>query len=227
LYEPQWSYTAALERGWIPRGAFKNDPRISEACAKEDDGDYLCVIKKGQLDSAIHGAVKYALKAQNITDPQSTAILNMTGSELYTKANEVIGDYFQKYKHAGATCDFGGVAQLTQRDRGPTDDDTVFLTDDEYYGVIVQKGPKTWVLVVSGIAVAVVGALLGFILAMRYNPKFNERVRKSRLFLPISNSKSSLIRSSLNLPTLEDYDEIQQAINDTDDGREGLVPLKW
>jgi len=62
---------------------------------------------------------------------------------------------------------------------------------------------------------------------MRYNPKFNERVRKSRLFLPISNSKSSLIRSSLNLPTLEDYDEIQQAINDTDDGREGLVPLKW
>lgn len=225
LYEPQWSYTAALERGWIPRGSFRNDPSISGACAREDDGDFLCVLKKGQIDSAIRDAVGYALDAQNITDPQSKAILNMTGTDLRTKANEVIGDYFDKFKHSGATCDFGGVAQLTEQSHGSSDDDTVFLTDDEYYGVILQQGPKTWVLVVSGIAVALLGGLTGFVLAMRYNPGFNEKVRKSRLFMPLSNSKNSLLRSSLKLPTLDDYDEIQQGTDDSDE-REGFVPVK-
>jgi hypothetical protein len=175
-------------------------------------------------DKPIQKAVAYALKIQNITDGPDMAILNMTGPELKARANEVIGAYFQKYKRAGATCDFGGVAMLVEESRKPTDDDTVFLTDDEYYGLVVQEGPKLWVLVLGGAAVAVVGGLVGFVLAMRYNPRFNEKVRKSQLFLPISSSKNSLIRSSLNLPSLEDYDEIQDTIKQE---REHLEPLRF
>ena len=215
---------AALDRGWIPRGSFVDNPHITNACAHEDVGDFLCVVKKGQLDKSVRDAVAYVLNFQNRTnDPESQKILNMTGSELHNKANQVLGDYFTKYKSAGATCDFGGVAQLVEQDQKPSDDDTIFLTDDEYYGVIVKEGPSTIVLVICGAAVAIVGGLVGFVLAMRYNPRFNERVRKSSLFLPISSSKNSLIRSSLNLPMLDDYEEIQNAI---DAERETFVPLK-
>jgi hypothetical protein len=28
LYEPVWSYMAALDRGWIPRGSLMNNPHI-------------------------------------------------------------------------------------------------------------------------------------------------------------------------------------------------------
>ena len=216
---------AALDRGWIPRGSFHNDPNIANACAREDDGDYLCVVKKGQIDKAIRDAVAYVLNFQNMTsDPESQKILNMTGIDLRNNANDVLGSYFRKYRSRGATCDFGGVAQLVEQDRKSSDDDTVFLTDDEYYGVIVQRGPSTLTLALWGIAVLVVGTLAGFILAMRYSPRFNERVRKSKLFLPISSSKNSLVRSSLNLPSLEDYDEIQASINDE---RQHLVPTKF
>lgn len=213
---------AALDRGWIPRGSFRNNPHITNACSREDVGDFLCVIKKGQIDKAVRGAVKYVFSFKNITnDPESQKILNMTGPELHEKANEVLGDYFNQYKSAGATCDFGGVATLVEQEQTAADDDTIFLTDDEYYGVIVKEGPSTAVLVTCGVGIAIVAGLIGFVLAMRYNPGFNERVRKSSLFLPISSSKNSLIRSSLNLPMLEDYDEIQNLID-----AEREVPLK-
>ena len=215
---------AAIDRGWIPKGSFVNNPHIQNACTREDEGDFLCVVKKGQIDQPVCDAVAYILNFQNLTNtPDGKKILNMTGSDLMNKANEVIGDYFKKYKSAGATCDFGGVAQLVQEDYTPSDDDTIFLTDDEYYGVIVREGPSTPVLVICGIAVAIVGGLVGFILAMRFNPTFNERVRKSSLFLPLSSSKNSLIRSSLNLPMLDDYDEIQNAIEAE---RETFIPIK-
>jgi hypothetical protein len=215
---------AALDRGWIPRGSLVNNPHIESACSREDSGDFLCVVKKAMGDKPIQKAVAYAFKVQNITDAASLSILNMTGSELKAKANQVIGDYFQKFKVSGATCDFGGVAMLVEESRKPTDDDIVYLTDDEYYGLVVQEGPKLWVLILSGFVVAVVSGVIGFILAMRYNPRFNEKVRKSQLFLPISSSKNSLIRSSLNLPALENYDEIQDMINQE---REHLEPLRF
>lgn len=147
----------------------------------------------------------------------------MTGTELRDNANKILGDYFREYRQAGATCDFGGVAQLVEESRTPSNDDAVYQTDDEYYGVVVN-GPSIWVLVVGGIVVAMVGGLFGFVVAMRYNPKFNEKVRKSSFFLPLSSSKNSLIRSSLNLPMLENYDEIQEAI---DNERQTFIPTKF
>jgi hypothetical protein len=233
---------AALEKGWIPRGSFKSrflpndtrchynshnthpfsplfsltgDPRIADACMHEDAGDFKCLIKKGQLDSTVQDAVAYVLKVQNLTSTtESQAALNLTGSALREKADEVVGEYFQKYKRAGATCDFGGVAQLVEESRVISDDDTVGYTDDEYYGLVINEGPSMTVLVIGALAVALASSLLGFVLAMRCSPSFNETVRKSKLFVPLSTSRNSLVRSSLNLPMLENYDEIQQVWED-------------
>jgi hypothetical protein len=79
-----------------------------------------------------------------------------------------------------------------------------------------------WILVVAGIVIASTAGLCGFILAMRFNPRFNEKVRKSTLFLPLTKSNNNFLRSSLALPELgNEYEELVK-----DSERSG-GPLAW
>jgi len=96
---------------------------------------------------------------------------------------------------------------LLQYNRTLADDDTFGLDDDEYFGYVVYKGPSPWILGIVGFFVAIISALLGFVLAMRYNKKFNRRVRSTALFKPLS--RSSLLRSACHLEGLEHYEEIK------------------
>lgn len=211
LYEPQWSYMAALERGWIPKGNL-NDERIKNACHSEDLGQFKCVLKHGQLDRAVHDAVAYALNVQNLTQtPQAQKILNnMTGPPFQEAAEKVLADYFDKYRLQGATCDFGGVAMLIEENVTLSDQG---FEDDDYFSFTVFRGPPTWVLILGGILVAILSGLIGFVLAMRLSPSFNRRVRSTALFRPLTKSKNNLIRSSLNLPMMEDYGELERLVS--------------
>jgi len=203
LYEPQWSYMAALDRGWIPRGNL-NDQQVRTACAREDVGAFRCILKHGQIDKAILGALGYIYGSQNLTDtPEAQKVLSLTGSALQTAASEEIEEYFQKFRVQGVTCDFGGIAMLIEENRTLTDDDSIGLDDDEYF--VVYKGPPIWILVLVGVIVASLGAIAGFVVAMRYNPSFNRRVQSTALFKPLS--RSSLVRSSCKLDDY--YDEIK------------------
>lgn len=211
LYEPQWSYMAAIDRGWIPNGNL-NDDAVKNACMREDAGDFQCVLKRNQIDKAVHDAMAYAYNVQGLSDtPEAQAALNLTGDALQDAASQVIDDYWQNNRHSGATCDFGGVAMLIEQNRTLTDDDSIGIDDDEYY-TIVYGGPPIWLLVIAGIGVGLVGAVLGFVIAMKKNPEFNRRVRNSSFFMPISKSQNKLIRSSLNLPDLVNYDELEHLV---------------
>ena len=101
------------------------------------------------------------------------------------------------------------------------DDDSSGFSDDEYFTTkIINAGPPLWVLVAGAFLTAVVGAMLGFVIAMRTNKGFNRRVRSTTLFKPLAKSTNKLIRSSLALDDLgyeeiADYDQI---------GRETSVP---
>jgi hypothetical protein len=76
--------------------------------------------------------------------------------------------------------------------------------------------------VVSGIGIACLAGLGGFVTAMRFNPRFNERVRKSTLFLPLTKSNNNFLRSSLALPELgNEYEELVKST-----GSQG-APLSW
>lgn len=98
---------AALDRGWIPRGNL-NDDKVKHACIHEDQGDYRCVLKRGQLETAMRSALAYTLNTQNLTGTlEGQKMLNLTGKELYNVANEQISDFFEKNRLNGATCDFG------------------------------------------------------------------------------------------------------------------------
>jgi len=199
---------AALDRGWIPRGVLHNDPRINSACAREDNGEFKCVLKKGQIDKTVRDAVAYVFHVENITTtPHAQQILNMTGDDLQKEGEKVLGKYFDDNRHMGATCDFGGVAMLIEENRTLSDDDSIYYNDDEYFFRYEVRGPAVWKLALGGVGLGIVGALLGFVLAMHYNQSFNERVRKSRYFQPIARSQNSLIRSSLSLGGLQDFEE--------------------
>jgi glucan 1,3-beta-glucosidase len=110
MYEPQWSYMAALDRGWIPKGDL-NGPEVAEACAREDSGAYRCVVKKGVPYESIVNAVAYILNVENRSDTvEAQDILHKSGPDLYDAANTLIDSFFQEHRLAGVTCDFGGLA---------------------------------------------------------------------------------------------------------------------
>jgi hypothetical protein len=133
------AWLAALDRGWIPKGNL-HDPKLYDACRREDDGEYKCIVKRGQLDRNIIGALEYVFNANGTMDsPESQAILQLSGPDLENAARSVISDYFDAHRHEGVTCDFGGIAMLSEANRTLTDDDAYSFTDDSY--TIVNKGP--------------------------------------------------------------------------------------
>lgn len=210
LYEPHWSYMEALERGWIPRGNL-NTEQINNACRKEETGEFKCVLKHGQLDATVRGAVKYVLNAEGVDDADAGYIDNLSGPDLSHEAEKVLSDFWKDHFTEGATCDFGGIMTLVEVNRTITDDDSV--DDDEYYTYTSYYGPSIWVMVLVVILVGLLGGLLGFIIAMRTNKRFNRRVRESRFFQSDDAPhflKTRVVRNSLALPSLgEDYTEIE------------------
>jgi len=179
---------------------------INNACHREDSGSYKCVLKNGQLDSNIRGALGYIYDQQNLTGtPDVKAMMKLDGKDLTKAASPVIEDFFEKNRRNGVTCDFGGIAMLIEQNKTISDED---YNDDQFY-TVVNEGPAMWKLVTAGVGIALLAGLTGFIAAMRYNPGFNRRVRSTALFLPITKSHNSLIRSSLNLPDLgAEYEEL-------------------
>ena len=121
IYEPTWSYMAALDRGWIPNGNL-NDDKITNSCIKEDLGLYECISKRGQLDSVVQANIEYVIRTQgpttdllqnytNVTVVNGvvdTSILKtITGSNLTALADRAYNEYWQENRVRGATCDFG------------------------------------------------------------------------------------------------------------------------
>lgn len=212
---------AALDRGWIPNYNL-NDDRVKYACAREDKGEFKCILKRGQLEKTIKTAVLFILEQEGqMNNTEATSILNLTGPNLDTAAGPLIESYFDQYRHTGITCDFGGIAMLVEQNRTITNEDPLAYQYDEYIRY-VQRGPPLWVLIVAGIAIAIIAGLAGFVVAMRRNPTFNRRVRSNPLFMSMARSSGDLLRSSLNIPALgEEYEEI---IKDSDSRR---GPLSW
>jgi len=220
LNNPQWSYMLALERGWIPKGNL-NEDKIANACRVEDAGLYRCTLKKHIPDQAILGAVHYINKVTNGTE-ESLAVETLTGKDLRHGAGPLIDTFFQKGRGSGVTCDFGGIGVLVLENTTIADDDDNvdgggFGTgdDDEYYTtVVVKEGLPIWAIVVLCVAGTFIGSIVGFMVAMRTNKKFNKKVRQSKFF---NNTigKNDIVRKSLALPKF-DVHELNSLYYDED-----------
>lgn len=217
LYEPHWSYMLALELGMMPKGSL-NDESVITACDREDSSDIRCKAKRHAPEENVHKALAYIYsveKKENSTEAKAAA--NMTGDELYETANYEIDKFWQKYRHQGATCDFGGVGKLVERTKDKpttTTEDDYFGTDDEYFvgGHKKHKGPKIWVVVVIVAIATFLLTSICFVVGMRTNPNFNKAVRENKAFLPISKSHNNFLRQSLALPP-DEYEEIVHGWN--------------
>jgi hypothetical protein len=194
LYEPQWSYLEAVKRGWIPKGVDLLNTATVTACDKEDKGDFTCVLKSGQLERNIKNACLYILNYENATEAEVDKVGNLTGTALQNTANILIGVAFRQYRHVGVTCDFGGIAMLVEGNKTipPTAE-----RDKDYYTIIANSyTPLT--LILTAVAVACLSGMVGFLAALRFSPKFRERVRSSATFLPLVDNPIVRSISSIN-----------------------------
>ena len=213
LYEPRWSYMAALERGWIPKDNL-NDVRIQNACNAEDQGLFKCILKGKILEATLKGALQYIIEQKNTSGTlvdDDFAILGLSGDELMSEGGELISDFYEENKIAGVTCDFGGVAMLIEENRTVTDDDFLGWEDDEYYEV-VYRGPNIVVICVLVLLAVLIGSLIGFFLAMHLNQGFNQKVRKSKMFRRISASQNPYVRKSFALPNMGTAGELERLV---------------
>ena len=213
LYEPDWSYLLALQLGMIPKGSL-NDESVVNACDNEDSSEIRCKANRNAPEKNVHGALDYIYQVEK---KNGTDASNMTGAALYETADGLIDAFFQKYRHEGATCDFGGVGMLVEqsKENATSDDDFYYGTDDEYFGGGGRRyyhGPKIWIIVVSVAAITFVLTSAGFLIAMRLNKNFNKRVRKSSMFRPIARSRNSLVRMSFALPENPDAEEYEEIV---------------
>ena len=199
LEEPMWSYTLALERGWIPRGNL-NDEKIRNACVIEDNFLFKCVLKGDVAEQSVKDALKYILHEKgNDATAADNSTLDLTGQDLLTQAGELVSEFFEDNKGLGVTCDFGGIAMLVEENRTITDDDFLGWDDDEYQ-VVVYRGPDVLMITLIVLLALIVGSISGFFLAMHLSKKFNKKVRESKMFRKISSSQNSLVRRSFALP---------------------------
>jgi hypothetical protein len=204
VYEPSWSYMAALDRGWIPKGNL-NDPKIMSACRKEDNGEFNCVVKRPQLDQNIRNGIKYCLGSEG--NANQSYVDNLNGKKLVEEADRIFNEFWQTHRTTGATCDFGGVATLVELNTTIVDDDIINLDDDEYIHTAKVIAPNIWVVVATLSLAGVVGGAIGFVVAMNVNKQFNLRVRRSRMFN--SFASNPMLRKSLGVDRDEysDFDE--------------------
>jgi len=202
------------------------DDAIINACHKEDNGLYICIAKRGQLDTNIRESIDYVLKSEGApsinshgSDSQSiicdgsvssnkstllyrSDVTNLTGEALYAAADCAYNLFWKTNRGAGATCDFGGTGVLAE----------VNFTDTDYYNDDV---PNDKVLVVN-VEIAelvglislgiVLGTFIGFATAMRCSKNFNAKV--SHTALGRTMQKNPLLSKSFGGFKTGDYTEI-------------------
>lgn len=196
LYNPQWSYLLALERGWIPKGDL-NDERIINSCHREDVGAFVCEANREAPEEAVRSGISYALGEEK---KDTDYVDKLVGEPLYSEGDTVFDEFWRSHRASGATCDFGGAAILAEENVTHTTD---YYTDD-YYNAVEVKQFATWKIVLLVVIGTLVGTLTGFALAMKLSPRFNRRVRSSTLLMPVT--RSSVFRKSFgNIADLEGY----------------------
>mmetsp|Transcript_49478 Transcript_49478/g.120105 ORF Transcript_49478/g.120105 Transcript_49478/m.120105 type:complete len:759 (-) Transcript_49478:186-2462(-) len=195
LEEPTWSYLGALARGWIPTGNLHDDSVI-DACVNEDSVAFKCIIKRDVKEDSLRAAVKWINGQNNATE--NSKLDELSGSELRSEAESSIDGYYQANKFDGVNCDFGGIGLLVGENRTITDDDFLGWNDDEYY-VYVYSGPSWWLITLYIVLGTLVGSVVGFMAAMRFNRSFNKRVRESKFFRTHSFTQNPLVRKSLSI----------------------------
>lgn len=210
LDEPEWSYMLALEKKWIPKGTF-NTQAIKQACHREENGGYVCSANRDAEEKYIRGVLTWVLDSQGM---DASYLDNLHGEDLYKEADIYYYAYWKKNSMKGATCDFGGTAYLERRNELDNDDEF----DDDWTddSVMIVKGYTGIHVILITIFGSLLGAFLGFTIAMKTSKRFNVAVRKS-IFKSVKNNKMFVGRKSLfgaeGMPMLDDDGDEYESVD--------------
>lgn len=136
--DPKWDFMRSVERGWLPRNISSPGVDVDHACDQEDTGDFVCHAKRGVSASALESSLAFACSTPEVECSNATKVylqhlkededeamsvhnhhhrqhhpgaLDM--SELLDACDDAFNQYWHLQRTNGATCDFGGSAQLS------------------------------------------------------------------------------------------------------------------
>ncbi len=196
LYEPEWSYMLALERGWIPKGDL-TDSKITDAC----NGSHMCVAKRDQLEENVIDSINYVISSEgtiikgekelrldctsaDVMLLNSAMLKSMTKDKLFEVADCAFDLFWKKNEKSWGACDFDGVATQTYIDTTHSDDDV--RPTDEKYGIIFDLHTIEFAGMI--VAAIILGALIGFAVSMSCNKGFNKAGSSTDQGQPIKES---------------------------------------
>jgi len=144
----RWDFLEAARLGWVPADLNNLDHKVADACVKEDNGLYACLARRGIFESTTRAGLDYCAGY----DPAQVANFEaLHGDELLAKADEVFEAYWSQHRTEGATCDFGGAAELQESifrnattifgDDFDDDDDSDDDSDDDDAAEMEKAGP--------------------------------------------------------------------------------------
>lgn len=132
--DPKWDFMRAVENGWLPANISSPGPEVDLACQHEDTGDFLCHAKRGVARYTLESGLAFACSASGVQCSNATLTHlkheqeklqarqnhehitdkhNMPISELLDACDKAFNRYWHLQRTNGATCDFGGAAQLS------------------------------------------------------------------------------------------------------------------
>lgn len=191
LDEPQWNFLLAVKRGWLHPDNTK-DEDVLDACNKEDKGEYKCALKQGMLEEDVRGGCMYILDARGTKNYESF-MNNLTGDALFQEADTLYSEYWQNHRAQGATCDFGGTAELVELN-------STFVSKSASPVSVVEAAEKPLLAILIGVGIIVFMSIFATIVfrmggyAKEKNLKNLGAIRKSfRSFANVDNERGNLI----------------------------------
>lgn len=90
----------------------------------------------------------------------------------------------------------------------------------EFHPELLYKGRSWWQITLYIVLGTLVGATVGFFIAMRTNKQFNKAVRQSTFFQNTGLAKNSVIRKSLALPAFDELSELSYLYDEDENASE-------
>lgn len=110
--DPKWDFLRSVELGWIPDNVASLE-KVSNACASEDSGEFICRAKRNAPESTLRSSLKWVCDQPDI----DCSLLNQTYPDLLDQCDHVFDHYWHRARTSGATCDFGGAGQLSSPEK--------------------------------------------------------------------------------------------------------------
>ncbi|TDH70334.1 hypothetical protein CCR75_002904 [Bremia lactucae] len=149
----RWNFLDLVRKGAFPTNvsSYHADDDVATACMDEDEGVFLCTSKRGKRHDDLEKGLEFACGGKvDCTD------LDTRFSTIEERCDYVYNEYWHAHREDGASCDFGGTAQLVSISSLKRTDQQLFVVPFSDKGLLL-----IWTL--FGVVVGFLGLYLRII----------------------------------------------------------------